>query len=152
MKFLKPTAFKPVIASLFMLLFLAGCAKGPSFSDYASSIPNLKPGEGRIYFYRTATGGAAIQPEVKLDGEAVGKSVPKGFFYVDRPAGTYEVSVKTEAAHKVSVPLQAGEVKYVKLKLKIGFLVGRIKPEIVDEIKGSIEIKTTKYAEFTPKK
>lgn len=47
---------------------------------------------GRIYVYRTAAFGAAVQPKVRLNEEVIGKAVPKGFFYVDRPIGEYTLS------------------------------------------------------------
>ena len=59
---------------------LAGCAtSGPKFSEMATSMSAAaKPGTGRIYFYRTAVLGAAVQPEVRLNGEVVGTAVPRG--------------------------------------------------------------------------
>jgi len=53
-------------------------------------IPPVGQDLGRVFFYRTSILGAAIQPDVKLNGEKVGSAKPKGFFYVDRPAGAYK--------------------------------------------------------------
>jgi hypothetical protein len=44
--------------------------------------------------------GAAVQRAVKLNGEVVGKAVPQGFFYVDRPPGDYTVTTATEVEKK----------------------------------------------------
>ncbi len=73
---------------LIVALLLGGCATtGPKFTEYAPSISHLAPDTGRIYLYRTSVLEAAIQPEVKLNGEVIGKAVPNGFFYVDKKAG-----------------------------------------------------------------
>ena len=134
--------FFSLILSFF---FLSGCATGPKFEEYASSIPAIPDNAGRIYIYRTATFGAAIQPGIKVNGEVVGKAVPQGFFFVDRPAGSYEVSASTEAKRSLSLNLDAGQERYVRLEVKMGLFAGHIKPVLVDNAEGKDEIKKTKY-------
>jgi Protein of unknown function (DUF2846) len=75
---------------------------------------------GRIYFYRTALIGAAVQPDVKLNGEVVGKAVPNGFFYADRPAGNYQVATETEVERKLTFTLERGQVRYARLNISMG--------------------------------
>jgi Protein of unknown function (DUF2846) len=102
----------------------------------------LKEAQGRIYFYRSSSMfGAALQPSIKLNGEAVGKSQPGGFFFIDEPAGQYVVSTATETEKTVSFKLDAGETKYVKTSVGFGLLVGRIIPtlESADEAMKSLE-------------
>jgi hypothetical protein len=77
---------------------MIGCASGPTFTDYAKTLPPLKQGEGRLWFYRNSTWGTAIQPDVKLNGRAIGAAKPLGFFCVDRPAGDYQIEVSTVVA------------------------------------------------------
>ncbi len=138
--------YKFIFVSLILsFFFLSGCATGPKFEEYASSIPAIPEDSGRIYIYRTATFGAAIQPGVKVNGEVVGKAVPQGFFFVDRPAGSYEVSASTEAKRSLSLNLDAGQERYVRLEVKMGLLAGHIKPVLVDNADGKDEIKKTKY-------
>ena len=61
--------------------FLAGCASGPTYSEVSSKILPIPAAEGRIYFFRSSSMlGAAVQPDVRLDGEVVGTSKPGGFF------------------------------------------------------------------------
>lgn len=130
---------------LLSALFMTGCASGPSYSDYAGNIQPVSADNGRIYLYRTAVVGAAVQPGVKVNGEVVGKAKPKGFFYVDRPAGTYEISASTEAKRSLSITLDAGEEKYVRLEMKMGFFAGHVKPVLVDAEEGRKELEKTKY-------
>lgn len=87
---------------------------------------------GRIYFYRDRNiVGAAIQPVIRLNGEAVGNSTPGGFFFVDRPQGQYVAAVATETVNTVEFTLAAGETRYVRTYVSLGILIGRAYPELV---------------------
>jgi hypothetical protein len=130
---------------LMVVLFSVGCASGPSYDKVASSFQPVASNQGRIFCYRNSAVGAAVQPDIRLNGTVIGKAVPKGFFYVDRPAGTYEISASTEATRNLSINLEPGDEKYVRLEVKLGVFVGHIKPVLVDASKGQAEIKKTKY-------
>lgn len=123
--------FRALVASAFVALVASGCASGPQYKEVASSIPTLKEAQGRIYFYRSGSMfGAALQPSINVNGQAVGKSQPGGFFYADEPAGQYVVSTTTETEKTVSFKLDAGETKYVKTSVGFGLLVGRVIPTL----------------------
>lgn len=82
---------------LYALLATGSATSGIQYSEMASFIPVLKKGYGRIYFFRSSSMfGAAMQPDIKLNGEVVGESKPDGFFYVDQAAGKYIASTATE--------------------------------------------------------
>jgi hypothetical protein len=122
-------AFAIVLAAL----VVAGCAtSGATFTDMSSSISGPPAGIGRIYFYRSSIIGFAVQPQVRLNGEVVGKAQPRGFFYADRPAGAYEVASTTETEKKLTFTLAEGETKYVRLSIGLGIMVGRVKSELVE--------------------
>jgi len=125
---------------------LSGCATStPKHSEMAASMAAMPPDMGRIYFYRTILLGFAVQPAVRLNGEVVGKAVPNGFFYVDRPAGNYEVTTATEVERKLSFTLDAGQVRYVRLNISMGLFVGHVYGELVDEAQGRSEIVDMRY-------
>jgi hypothetical protein len=120
---------------------LAGCATGIKHDQMASGMPSLKSGEGRIYFFRSnSIVGAAVQPDIRLNGQVVGASKPGGFFYVDRPAGSYVASASTETEKTLSFTLQAGETKYIRSSPSFGVLVGRIvlEPETAEKAKAEL--------------
>ena len=121
-------AFAIRLVTLFGVALLAvGCASGPKYSEMAAKMPNLKPGDGRVYFYRESSMmGAAVQPDIRLNGQVVGTSKPGGYFYVDRPAGTYVAAASTETEKTASFTLDAGETKYLKSAPSFGLVVGRI--------------------------
>ena len=128
-----------------LLALAAGCASGPKFSQVRSSIPDCAPEHGRIYVYRVSGFGAAVQPDVKLNGETIGKAQPKGAFYIDRPPGTYEMSTKTEVTRKLSLTLDKGQTRYVRLGISFGFFVGHVYPELVEQPVGEKEIQNCSY-------
>ena len=119
-------------ATLAAVLLLGGCASGAKFASVEQ--PRLDSDNGRIYFYRPGKFvGAAIQPDIMLNGKKVGTAQPGGFFHIDRPPGNYEVSLTTEVKEKINFRLSAGETRYVRLKIGLGLVVGRMYPELVDE-------------------
>jgi hypothetical protein len=142
---MKRTFLKAAVAG-FALALLAGCASGVKHSDMAAGIPSIKAGEGRIYFFRSSSMvGAAVQPEIRLDGQKVGESKPGGFFYVDRPAGNHVASSSTETEKTVSFTLQPGETKYIRSSVSMGLLVGRVVLELESPDKGQAELASLSY-------
>ena len=140
-------------ALLFVAIAIAGCASsGIKYSDLGASAAATNPDLGRIYLYRTAIVGLAVQPEVRINGEVVGKAVPNGFFYVDKPAGSYEIVTSTEVDRKLSLTLEKGQTRYVKLNISIGFFVGHIYPELADTADAVKDIKDCQYTGQTAQK
>jgi hypothetical protein len=121
------------------LLFIAGCAalmtgcaSGPRYSALHSTEAPLAAGNGRIYLYRTAVLGAAVQPDVKVNDQVIGSAVPGGYFFIDRPAGNYQISTSTEVKRTLSLTLDPAQERYVRLNISMGFFVGHVWPELID--------------------
>jgi hypothetical protein len=131
-----------------MLLLLAACASsGPTFTQANAGAPAVAADQGRIYIYRVSSMlGAAVQPSVKLDGVKVGDSVPGGYFYVDRPAGSYKISTSTEVERDLTLTLEAGQIRYVRTEVSMGFMAGHVSPVLVDAAEAEKEIKDCHYA------
>ncbi len=121
---------------------LAGCASssGAKFTDANAVTPRLTPDKGRIYFYRSAIFGLAVQPEIRLNNETVGRAVPGGFFFVDRPRGNYEASTTTEVETKLAFPLMGGETKYIRVGITLGLVVAHMQFELVDKSVAEAEL------------
>lgn len=125
---------------------VSGCATGMKHDEMASSMPSLKPGEGRIYFFRSnSMVGGGVQPDIRLNGQVVGTSKPGGFFYVDRPAGNYLAAATTEAERTLSFTLQPGETKYIRSSVSVGLLVGRLVLEPETPEKARAELGSLSY-------
>ncbi|WP_293801935.1 DUF2846 domain-containing protein [uncultured Bosea sp.] len=137
---------KNVAAAMLVSLSLGACATGREFAEVSSSIPKLNPQNGRIYFYRNNDlPGWAVQPNIHLNDEVVGKSQPGGFFYVDKPEGDYRVSTTTEVTNTVNFHLARNETKYVKTAIGLGIFIGRIKPEVVYPEQGRSDLTDMKF-------
>jgi len=137
-----------LLAVLVVSLSFGGCATtGPKYSELipAAAVSTLPPDTGRFYIYRTTALGAAVQPEVKLNGDVVGKAVPNGFFYVDEKPGTYEILTSTEVDRKLSLLLESGQTRYVRLNISLGFFVGHVYPELIDSDIAEKEIQDCRY-------
>ncbi len=138
--------FLKFAAAVIAIGVLAGCATGVKYEQAAASIPSLKAGEGRVYFLRSSSMvGAAVQPDIKLNGNVVGTSKPGGFFYVDRPAGNYTASAATETEKVATFSLQAGETKYLRTSPSFGIIVGRIVVELETPEKAKAELPSLSY-------
>jgi len=134
-----------VLMLLFLFMVVTGCASGVKFAEMQSSIPELKPNSGRIYIYRTAVIGAAIQPDVFLNDEKVGKAVPQGFFYLDKEPGEYKARTSTEVKRTVSFTLDPGQTRYIRLDVSIGIFVGHVSPVLVEEEMAKKDLLQCKY-------
>jgi hypothetical protein len=134
---------------LIALLLCAGCASGPRYAETVSALPPIGSGNGRIYIYRPSSVGALVQPNVRLNGEKIGKSVPEGFFCVDRPPGQYEIEVTTEVKRTLSLSLEAGQTRYVRLDLELGYFVCHFAPVPVPPLFGELEIGKCRYIHRT---
>jgi hypothetical protein len=126
---------------------LTGCAaSGPKFTQQEASTPKLSADKGRVYFYRADSFvGGGLRPQVMLDGAAVGKSAPGGYFYVDTGAGSHEAVTSTEVANKLSFVLDKGETKYVRTKVSMGVLVGHVVPELVSADEAQKDLSSLSY-------
>ncbi len=136
---------------LLAVIFITSCASGPGFDEFKSTISDLSPDTGRVYVYRISTLGFAIRPDVNLNGEKIGDAEAQGFFYVDRPAGSYEIMTSTEVDRKLSFTLENNQTRYVRLNVSMGFFAGHVYPELVEEQEALEEMKYCKYTQSDKK-
>ena len=136
---------KLLIGTMISFLLMACAVTGPKFTEFAPSISKLAPDKGRIYIYRTTLLGSAIQPRVTLNGEVIGRAVPRGFFYVDKKPGNYVIKTSTEVRRKLSLTLDKGQTRYVRLNISFGLLIGHVYPELVEPKVAKKEIQHCRY-------
>ncbi len=68
-----------------------------------------------------------------------------GFFYVDRKPGNYEITTTTEVERKLSLTLDSGQVRYARLNLSMGFVVGHVYAELVDNNEAAKDMADLRY-------
>jgi len=135
-----------LILLLALVMGLAACATtGPKFTEMNVERVAKDAGQGRIFIYRPSAFGAAIQPDVLLNNERIGEAKSWGFFYVDRPPGEYVMVTSTEVTRKCSFTLEKGQTRYIRLSISLGFFVGHVYGELVDESVGQEEIAKCRY-------
>ena len=134
------------LALLLVGLSLAGCASPRGLDEPPLQLPPLKAGYGRVYFTRPAEYvGSAMQPEIRMNNELVGRSVPGGFSYIDRPPGKYAVTTATEVENVVTFQLAAGESKYIKTSITPGIIVAHVTPTLEFPEQGQSDISYLRY-------
>ena len=139
-------AVTKLLCILTVLVLIEGCAtSGPKFSELAPTISNMSDDTGRIYIYRPSSLGAAIRPDVRLNGEVVGEAISWGFFYVDKKPGNYEILTITEVNRKLSLILNKRQTRYVRLNVSWGFWVWHVYPELVENEVGEKEIQDCRH-------
>jgi len=112
-----------------------------------STLPPIAKGKGRVFVYRPSSFGFAIKAPVIIDNQEVGTSRGRGFFDTDQPAGTRQISIKTEWGHGNSINVIAGKPNFVGCSVTPGVLMAHILPNQVDEATGESEIQDCKLAE-----
>lgn len=134
-------------AAVLLVLWLQGCAAtGPKGAEMVSTLGSIPQGYGRIVFYRSSSiVGAAVQPEIRLDGQVVGQSKPGGFFYVDAAPGKHTASASTEVASNVDIQVVAGQTHYVRSAIGLGLLVGRVVLSVEGMITAKGELSSLSY-------
>jgi hypothetical protein len=133
------------------LLLVACAATGPKFAEVEASLPVLRTGEGRIILFRENSGvGAAVRPEIRLNGMAVGSLQPGSFLFVDRPAGRYTASARTEAEATVEFELGDGETAYVSMRIQMGLFVGRPQLTVHPAVSGAAALASLAYVGSIP--
>jgi hypothetical protein len=125
--------FRLFLMAVCMAVFATGCASGVRYSEYRTTLKPPADGQGRIWFYRPSAGGAAVQPNVNLDDQVVGRAKPHGFFFVDTSPGLHRVQCTTEWPQKAEVMVTTNQNSYVRLDIEIGIFVGHIVPREVSE-------------------
>jgi len=131
--------------SWLLVLLVAACATGPKFESVASSLAARPQGKARIFFYRATSLGAAIQPDIRLNGKVVGKAEPHGVFFVDVDPGNMEVVSGSEVEKKLTFQVAPGDRRYVRMAVGFGVVVWRVIPELVDEAEAKQEMAGLAY-------
>lgn len=144
--------FRRLGLAAFLPPLLAACAAtGPKFTEVEASFPQLRAGQGRIFFYRNPGGmGLALKPDIRLAGVVVGEVEPGGFFFVDRPAGRYRASARTEVENSVDIDLREGESAYVRLSITMGLFAGHPQLTLVNPVEAKGALPQLAYSGTVP--
>lgn len=139
-----------IVTGFALLLLASSCAPlGPKYSVLKPSFTPVRAEMGRVFFYRPVGFGGGVRPVIKLNGKEIGESMPMAFFYLDLPPDNYTAEVTTEVTRKASFTLAAGEVKFIRFHVTMGFFIGHVNPEIVSEKLALEELEKCSYSMAT---
>lgn len=113
-----------------------------TWTDPAPVPPPPAGDRGRIYFYRLAKlWGAGLYSTIRLDGEAIGKPIAGRFFFKDVDPGTHEITIRTEVRCRLVLTVLAGQTRHVRISAGYGWLIGRLRLELVASGTAETEIR-----------
>ena len=142
---------KIVLIAVAMTLF-AGCASVPMESKESSSKAKLfnPPSEGNsgLYIYRRGGPGGAIKKDIWVNGNCIGESAPKVFFY-EEVAGNQEHTIATESEfspNELKVMTKSNKNYFIEQYLKMGFFVGGADLKVVNETDGKEKVSKLEMA------
>jgi hypothetical protein len=134
------------LAMVVLASFFSSCTTtGPLYNAVKDTFPPPAADAGRIFIYRDAIYNPSKTPAVLLNGEQAGLSKAQGFFYVDRPAGEYNVVLSGESGPPASFTLSPGQILYVRIGLHSNLTINHQYPEVVDATIAQREIVSCKY-------
>jgi len=108
-------------------------------SQDASMKTFAAPPEGKagVYIYRNSLAGQALKKNLYLDGEFVGESANKTYFYQQVEPGEHTVSTESEFSdNALTFIAEAGLNHFIRQYIKMGVFVGGANLEVVSEDEG----------------
>lgn len=107
-------------------------------SSQAKKFAEPVQGKAGLYVYRDSNLGAALKKDIRVDGECLGESAPKVFFYKE-VAGDKDHTISTESEFSpniLTLHTKSGKNYFVRQYMKMGLLVGGANLELVEQSKG----------------
>lgn len=125
-------------ATLAFLFLLSGCASVPMASkdeDMKLKQFNVPPEDkAGLYIYRNTFGGQALKKNVYVDGEFIGETANKVYFYKLIAPGSHTLSTESEFGdNSVSFEAIGGNNYYAEQYIRMGVFVGGANIRMVDE-------------------
>jgi hypothetical protein len=134
-------------AQIATFITLVGCASTVSevkLSEVRDSVPRLKAGRGRVYFYTSMNLGIS-NPEIHVNDAFIGHVKGGTVFFVDLRPGHYTVDAGGDM-DQADFTLDTGDTRYVKFGRTVA-LIGSMAPEVVSRSQGQDEIQDLSFDE-----
>lgn len=130
-----------VLMMLVFSAYIAGCATVPMASDKEdvarkefSAPPQDYAG---LYIYRNSSLGGALKKNVYVDGDYIGESAPKTYFYIVVVPGDHVLSTESEFSdNSLELHAESGQNYFIRQYIKLGVFVGGANLELVSEEEG----------------
>lgn len=138
----------PILA---ICLLLSGCATVPiaSKEDDAKLKTFQKPADNKsgIYIYRNSFVGQALKKNIYINGEMIGESANKVFFYKEVEPGEQTLSTESEfSENDLKVSTEGGKNYFFEQYIKMGVFVGGAGLKAVSDAEGMKNVQECKLA------
>ncbi|WP_238985204.1 DUF2846 domain-containing protein [Stenotrophomonas beteli] len=120
-----------------------------SVVDTAKTFPAPQDGKSGVYVFRNSFVGKALKKDVLIDGECLGETADKVFFYT-QVAGGQEHVISTESEfspNDLKLFTEAGRNYFIQQSIKMGVFVGGAKLTVVPESEGRSQVMQLKMAQ-----
>jgi hypothetical protein len=140
------------VSTLLIGAFLTyGCASVPMASADQDAQRKLfaPPPEGMagLYIYRDTTMGGALKKTLFVDGQPIGESGPKTYFYRELTPGSHVLATESEFGNNdLLLEAAAGTNYFVDQKMKLGVTVYGAYLKLVPEAEGRKGVMKCKLA------
>jgi len=139
------------LAIVAAILLVSGCASVPMApaSEDAALKTFAPPEEGKagVYIYRNSFVGKALKKDLHLDGEFLGESANKTYFYRQVEPGEHTISTESEFGDNAfTFVAQAGLNYFIRQYIKMGVFVGGADLELVPEEEGRTGVLNSRLA------
>jgi hypothetical protein len=134
---------------LIAALVLAGCASVPMGDpkrDAELKSFAVSQDKAGIYIYRNESMGAAVKMDVSVDGQAIGQTAAKTYFYKEVAPGKHVVSSTAENTDTLEVDAKPGTLTFIWQEVKMGLLYARNKLHLVSEEEGKKGVQESSLA------
>ncbi len=142
-----------MLGMAFAIALTSGCASVPmadkgSF-EVAKTFPAPAEGKAGVYVFRNSGVGQALKKDVWIDGECLGETANKVFFYTTVD-GDREHTFSTESEfspNDLKLTLESGKNYFIRQVIRMGVFVGGAKMEAVPEAEGRRQVAALKLAQ-----
>lgn len=145
--------FKRLVATAMLagVVLASGCASvpmAPPAEDAALKTFAPPPaGKAGLYIYRNSAMGQALKKNVYVDGEFLGETANKVYFYRVLEPGKHVVSTESEFSNNaLNFEAEADQNYYTRQYIKLGVFVGGAGIEMVSEEEGKKNVLQSKLA------
>lgn len=134
------------------IALMSGCASVPMADkgkfEEAKTFPAPAAGKAGVYVFRNSGIGQALKKDVWIDGECLGETANKVFFYTLVDGGReHTFSTESEfSPNDLKVSTEAGRNYFIRQSIKMGAFVGGAKLETVPESEGRRQVAGLKLA------
>ena len=118
---------------------ISGCAtvsEALPEQDLKAKSFSQSPNKSSLYIYRNENFGAAIPMAVTVNGQPLGVTGPKSYFYLDLLPGKYLIDSMAEATASLPLQTEGGKMYFIWQEVKVGFITARSQLHLVDGATG----------------